>query len=116
MTRQDKALKIAEYEGWELLKNGLYQNDDKTKHKSQVQQFKDEVIRKYIDYNGLMPIVERVNKIWCNNPDGFEITSFEINVFVAGTHTHFESDRYESLIDQLQDAILFYHENKEGGK
>lgn len=110
MTRKERALKIAEMEGWEKSKIHAfpvyyYRN---TSTRRALYQLESE----YSSFDGLMPLVERVNKNF-ETHFAFDIDAFEINVYVNLCATHFELCRFDSLIDALQEAIIYYYENKE---
>lgn len=113
MTREERALKIAEFEGktncvelspleQRFIQHGDYiMPDDYNK-------------LHYSSFNGLMPIVERVNKSE-SAPMYFNFAKR----FVTLRKKFFDKNKIRfhckntPLIDALQEAIIYYHENKE---
>lgn len=131
MTRAEKALKIAKFEGWEFDTYhfhkrgkievwGYFDKTEKVEYYLRTilkRKHKSKLIELYSSYDGLMPIVERVN----NNSDEnycIKILLFNISVFkiYADDFKFFDYNEKIPLIDALQDAIIFYHQNKESGE
>lgn len=94
MTRTEKALLIAKHEG-----NVVFFDAKET----------------HGNFN-LMKIVERVNTTLTNNnqvPTFIEISNLFVKVTVGNSIQTFAYTSQLPLINALQDAILFYHENKD---
>lgn len=109
MTRAEKAIKIAEFEGWELISDLLYKAPNK---EGNTTLYRSYLVDVYSSFNGLMPIVERIN---IKHPtDRIEIKS---NHVYCDLHDRIEQGFHYGddipLIDALQDAIIYYFENKE---
>lgn len=132
-TREEKALEIAKLENpnedfkfdyclfcgaeigihkahtFECPKNGIEETRDGYPQRYEETKFESKAnfyIDKYSSFNGLMEIVERVNistdKYW------FEISRFSVTVETDITVKYYDYNDDNSLIDALQDAVLFY--------
>lgn len=125
MTREQKALEIAKLEGWEPISyteiTEDYYKDCFKNVDSDLALTTQDLEYKYSSFNGLMEIVERVNKSQHNY-------QFSINYYYSSHYkkiqeqwVRVECTNYEEainyrdfgydnapLIDALQDAILYY--------
>jgi hypothetical protein len=113
---EERAIKIAEskYEGW---KKKIVISDFPSDHMLPIwckeseggikEYTKLELINTYSSFNGLMPIVERVNR----SNDGWIFTFDEGYITIAGNNWYQLYCSYqkenETLIDALQRAILY---------
>ena len=110
MDRVEKALKIAQLEGWtnhtildstgtQIFHRYFFRGDE-TKPRFYFESF-----------CGLIPIIERINK---GDDYGFEINTFnQVIVFAPGKSIEFISS---SILENLMDAIIYYYETREAKK
>jgi len=103
MTRTEKALDIAKFEGWTA---------STSIHTPQIMISKDHEFYN-IDYlesfNGLMEIVEKVNKLFVYEGQGYHFSISPHFVTVGyGVRDEKLIEIDDSLIDALQNAIIFY--------
>jgi hypothetical protein len=115
MTRTEKALKIAGFEGDN--RNVLIKLE--TDKDGNLFYTKDEFLRgdvsHYSSFNGLMPIVERINK---STKEILKIFITPDKIIIRNTeqmlwHSYYVIDENYTLIDAFQDAILWHYRNKE---
>jgi len=112
MKNNEKALKIAVAECW----NSQGSHDGITKYSKEVNnkwQFVEQskIIELFSSCNGLMPIIERINKD--NSQNSIEIFDYSVychceKLTVVNGFNYVDT----LLIEALQDAILFYHDNQ----
>lgn len=111
MTREQKALRIAELEGWELrshkirtIAQNLYISKEGARASERY------LIKHFSHFNGLMEIVERANNNYYKTNTRFEISNLMVSVETHSYWKYFdlENDSNYSLIDALQDAVIYY--------
>ena len=125
MTRNERALKIAEYEGWSEYNKGDWINPEMFKGRIQSLDVIEDL---YSSFNGLMPIVCEINKSSLDQRNKYSHAYYiQIRADIAEVVEVFTNNRgnsefdftdypytdAESLIDALQEAIIFYYENRE---
>lgn len=93
--RDSRAIEIAKYEGLELQPNI-----------PMIQQI-NEYIDTYSSYNGLMPIIARINQSNCE----WRFISMQRNLVYTYFNEKWNAVSYEKkcLIDVLQEAIIYYY-------
>lgn len=115
-----KAIKIAEFEGWKL-KIDSVQSEFYHKPLEFRGYCKGKEVHSigsasmyYSSYDGLMPIVERVNNDAADK-NYIKILLADVRVYYNCEYDFkaFDYGNTNPLIDALQNAIIFYHENKE---
>ena len=118
MTRDERAIKIAEFEGFKEEPNLAFPFQSRTSfwntERTRAFENENDVIDYFSSFNGLMPIVERVNNKRSVDT-GIVITKYEIQVYFTGgrpTSVFVYNDSKYPLIDALQAAIIYYHENR----
>lgn len=97
MNREEKAIKIAIFEGVEPI----------------IATNKKDCLDLYQSFGGLMPIVARINS---ETIDIIVINYDMVEVAMGGeygTYKYFSYSNPDNIINALQDAIIFYYENLE---